>query len=395
MSKFNISVFLPLCMVIQLLIMGCSIEGTSPTKSSSSSSKDTILLGFQGPLTLSTSVFGISTLAGTELAIEEINAEGGIDGKLIELIYSDSKGDQDESIAIAKDMVNTGVCAVIGEPTSGTAQVTLDIYNRAKIPVLLSGATATGLTDGKPFIFRNALLDAKGVPFLLDYMVFGRNFKNFAIITVNGDTYSEGLADVFRDHIPRKGAKIIAEQFIKSGDTNFSKQVSALRNKNIDVVVFTGYYQEGAELLLELEKQGVDAIMIGADGLQSSGLWEIAKDASIGTIYFAGFSDKTDTKRVEEFNEKLNARNATSDMYSAQAYDAVYLIAKVLSTIDIEDCANESDRIKIKDKLARIRYFDGIAGKMSFDIDRNAIKVPFIQEIYKTGVNNYNIRVVE
>jgi len=392
MHKFSILVFLSLCMVIQLLIMGCSIEGTSSMKPSS---KEVILLGFQGPLTSATSVFGISTLAGTELAIEEINANGGIHGKLIELIYSDSKGDQNESIKIANDMVDLGVCAVIGEPTSGAAKVTLDIYNRAKVPVMLSSATASGLTDNKPFIFRNSLIVAKGIPFLLDHMIFARNLKNFAIITVAGDTYSEGVSESFKEHISRKGARIINEQFVRNGDTNFSNQASALRNKNIDVVVFTGYYQEGAKILLELKKKGVNAVMIGADGLESPKLWEVAKDASVGTIYLAGFSAKTDTKRIEKFNEKLSNRNSTSDMYSAQAYDAVYLFAKVLSTIDIEDCANESERIKIKDKLTRIRYFDGIAGKMSFDIDRNAIKMPFLQEVYKTGANSYDIRTVE
>jgi branched-chain amino acid transport system substrate-binding protein len=356
---------------------------------------ETIDFGIQGPETGEIAVYGLQTLYGAQLAAKEINAEGGINGKPLRIIHYDSRGDKQEAVNVAQRLINIDkVCAVLGEPTSGATFAVRNILNESKTVEISAGATAKDVTTGLPFIFRNTLLDDDGAPATIDFLMKTKGWKNYVIITSVNNDYSVGLSETFRKAITDLGGTVVAEQSINDKDTNISAQVTAIKSRTFDAVVYSGYYQEASLILLELRKQGIPAPLVGGDGLQSPELYNVAKDAAIGTVFFAGFSTFSPEAKIVAFNEKITAENADSEMFAAPGYDAFYMLANAARDAGVTDCSDAAQRSKMRDALATVKNFPGVSGEMSFDTEGNAIKKPFIQEVYKSEDGNYRLRLL-
>lgn len=353
-----------------------------------------LLLGIQGPETGNLATYGQKTLAGAKLAVDEINAKGGINGKTLKLINYDSRGDKAESANIVQRFINKDkVCGVIGEPTSGGTFVIGPIAERAKLPIISAGATADGVVEGKAYVFRDTLLDAHGAPATLKFLMDNMKWRNFVIITSVNNDYSVGMSKIFRKAAKDYRANIVAEQKVSDGDKDFSAQITSIKNLKFDAVIYTGYYPEGSLILLELRKQGLKAPLIGGDGLLSPELWKVAKDASLGTIVYAGFSPESKSKKVQDFVSKMKSRGE-ADMFSAQGYDAVYLFAYAMEKAKVTNCADTKQREAIQKALASMPEFDGVSGKMKFDREGNAIKKPFIQMVDKRPNGEYYLKLL-
>ena len=387
MSKFRkicITVFL---VIIVTVLYGC------PKKSSESN--DQIVIGHQGAHTGNIAFVGLQTLEGTKLAVEEINAKGGINGKDVKLIYFDSRGEKPQAVNVANRLLTSDVCGVIGDPNSGAYFATRDVYERGKTVVISSGATAEGITTDRLYVFRNTLLDKYGMPVLIDYALNKKGFEKFILMTAVNNEFSVGVSKVFRDAAEKGGVKIVGEQTLSDGDTDLSAQITSLRGKDIDAIFFSGYYNEAALILLELKKQGLDIALFGADGFQSPDLWKVAKDTAVGTIFYAGFTSDAGTDKINEFNSKMFKKGLKSDGFAAQAYDATKLLLESIEKSGIKDCSSETDRNKIRETLAATENFDGIAGMMSFDDNRDAIKKPFLIEVYQIDNGTISTRIVD
>ncbi len=391
MKKFSKLFIVVFVMTSVLFLLGCPRKNIEDKSDS-----EFIKIGYQGPLTGPIAIFGLQTLAGIELAVAEANEdENGVNGKKIKLELFDSRGEKTLAVNGANRLVTLGICAAVGEPTSGAYFASRDIYNRNSVPVISAGATAKGVTDGREFVFRNTLLDAHGAPYLIDYMMEKRGFKKFAIITAVNNDFSVGVSNVFREYLKKSGGVIVAEQTMSDNDADVSAQITSFRGKDIDAIIYTGYYEEASLILLEMEKKGIDAILIGADGLQSPQLWDVAKDASLGTIFYAGFAMNSEEEIVKSFNRKLGAKGLYSDLGSSQGYDATKLLIKSIKEAQVVDCSSKEERSKIRDVLAATKDYKGVSGLMSFDKDRSAIKVPFLQEIYKMDNGSYSTRILK
>lgn len=351
-------------------------------------------LGIQGPETGNLATYGQKTLAGAKLAVDEINAAGGINGKTLKLINYDSRGDKAESANIIQRFINKDkVCGVIGEPTSGATFVIGPIANKAKLPLISAGATADGVVEKKPYVFRDTLLDADGAPATLKFLMDSKKWKNFVLITSVNNDYSVSMSKIFTNAAKKFGANIVGEQKVSDGDKDFSAQVTSIKKLNFDAIIYTGYYPEASLLLLELRKQGINAPIMGGDGLLSPDLWKVAKDAALGSIIFAGFSPEAKAKKIQEFVAKMKSRGE-ADMFSAQGYDAVYLFAEAMKKAKVKDCADAKQREGIQKALANMPEFDGVSGKMKFDKEGNAIKKPFIQAVDKRANGEYYLKLL-
>ena len=379
-------------LIVLVLVSLCFVISCSKSKKSTDS--EFLLIGTQGPLTGAVNYFGTQILGGVELAVEEINRKGGVNGKQVKLISFDSKGDAKQSLIIANTLVTSNVCVVVGEPTSSAFLSSRSAYDRHNIPVLSAGATAEGVTEGLDYVFRTTLQDSIGAPYLTDYLIDVKKYKNYAIITNTGDSYSVSLSSFFRNHLRKRNANIVAEGKIFGNPTDVSAEIRKLRGKDIDVVIYTGYYQEAATILNEMGKQGIDAIMAGADGLQQDVFTPLVGDLGIGTMYYAGFSPNTDNALVEQFNQLALQKKLQSEVFAAQAYDTANIVFSIMEKADITDCSKES-RTRIKSGLAKVRNYEGVAGTLSFDDEGNALKAPFISEIIKTGNGAYSTIVTE
>lgn len=345
--------------------------------------KGQIVIGTQGPETGYIATSGNQILAGVKLAVKEINEKGGLNGKPVKLINIDSRGDKVESVNAAKKLINSKVCAIAGDLSSGSMFAIRDIVERSKTPIMSSGATAEGVTTGRPFVFRNILLDSQGVPAIIKTAVEKKGWKNFALITSENNDSSVAMTEIFRKELPKYGAKIVAEQTIFDGDTDMSAQITSLKSKQFDALIYTGYYGEASLLLLEMRRQNMPQVIIGGDGIMFPTLWEVAKDAAVGTMFFSGYAPDYPDAKVADFNKKIRAMGVEADAFAAQGYDAVYLFAEAIKKAGVTDCGDAAQRDKIRKALTEIKDFEGVSGKMTFDSEGNALKQGFIQEVVK------------
>lgn len=354
---------------------------------------DELIIGAQNPETGPIAIYGLQAVNGAKLAVDEINAAGGINGKKLKLLNFDSRGDKTEAVNLTKRLLNSNVCAILGEVTSGGLFAMRNVAEKGNTVALSAGATAEGVTGGKDYIFSNALLDIDGAPYIVKFAMDKYGYKNFGVITSVNNDYSVGLSGVFKDAIKNNGGKIVAEQNISDGDTDLSAQITSLKGKKIDALIFSGYYQEAALILLELEKQGLKIPLIGGDGFQSPDLWNVAKDAAVGSIFYAGFSSNSDSKKVQDFLKNMKERNHEVGQFTANGYDGIYLLAKAMNDANVTNCADVSQREKLKNALAVIKDYPGVSGITSFKEDGSVTKIPFILEVVKEN-NTYTTKLL-
>lgn len=360
------------------LVAGCGGSGGQST----GGNEDVIKLGFLGAKTGPVANYGIPAEKGMQLAIEELNANGGILGKEVVGIYEDNKGENSDIAVIAtKYITRDKVAAMVGDPCTGLTKVAADIAQKNEVVIFSPGATGDGVVEIGDYVFRNTLLDIFAVPAVVDWMINEKGWKDIAIITSLNNGYSTALTPVFKKAIEEQGGNIILEDSINDKETDFTAQVTKLKNANADVLVFTGYYTEAALIMNEAQKQKVDICLVGGDGLYGQDLAKLGQSAvEEKVIFYCGFSSDQPSPETAEFLEKYRAKyNEEPDMFSAQYYDAVMILAKAM-----ED-AGSSDPKVFKNELAKLKDYPGVSGNTTFREDREPIKSPVCLITIKDG----------
>ena len=366
--SFKRFLFLTLVTVMAVL----ALSGCKKAKDKdAAASADVLIIGGQNPETGPMADYGSKTVLGAQIAFEEINAAGGVNGKKVVFKHYDSRGDKTEAVNLTRRLDSEGSCAIIGEITSGAYLAMREIANNAGIVAISTGATAKNVTEKKvgdkyehiPFSFRNTLQDNDGAPSLIKYLMQAKGYKRFALITSINNDYSVGLSGFFREAVKNSGGVIVTEQTINDGDADVSAQITSIKNSGVDAVIFTGYYQEAARLLTTMKNQGLTVPLVGGDGFQSPDLWNLAG--------------------LEKGKEP--------DTFSAQGYDAAYLLVHAMKQANVTDCSAAS-RDAIRAKLMEIKDFEGVTGKMSIDATGSAVKEPFILEVVKKDDGSFGTK---
>jgi branched-chain amino acid transport system substrate-binding protein len=224
------------------------------------------------------------------------------------------------------------------------------------------------------YIFRDTLLDAVAAPAVTRYLSEDLKWKKVALVTTTGLAYSESLTKLFKDALAKYNIEIVAESSIMEKDTNFSAQVTSLKSKQFDGVVFTGYYTEGALFMKEMRKQGLKQVMVGGDGLLGKELYEMGEAAVEGSMVYTGFAVDTvnATGITKDFIDAYKAKNngELPDMFSAQGYDAVMMVADAIKA------ANSADPTVYREKLTQTKDWKGVTGTITLDANREPIKSP-------------------
>lgn len=391
MSLKKILFITALSAITVLSLSGCKKAGENAADA------NVFIIGGQNPETGAMADYGSKTVLGAQIAFEEINAAGGVNGKQIKFAHYDSRGEKTDAVNLTRRLLKENACAIIGEITSGGFLAMRELANEGGTVAISTGATAEHVTEKRvgdgyehiPFAFRNTLQDSDGAPSLTKYLMHNKGFKKFALITSTNNEYSVGLSNFFRDAVKNAGGTIVIEQSINDGDADVSAQITSIKNSGADAIIFTGYYQEAARLLLTKKAQGVQAPLVGGDGFQSPDLWNIAGDAAIGAMFYSGFSAEVDRPKIQSFKAKMIEKGKEADTFSAQGYDAAYLLVEAMKAANVTDCSNASQRDAIRAKLMEIKDFDGITGKMSIDATGSAIKEPFLLEVIKKSDGTY------
>ncbi len=395
MSLKKLLLMTALSTFVILSLAGCKKAGNSGAEDT-----NVLIIGGQNPETGAQADYGSKTVLGAQIAFEEINANGGVNGKQIKFAHYDSRGEKTDAVNLTRRLLKENVCAIIGEITSGSFLAMRELANNGGTVAISTGATAEHVTERRvgndyehiPFAFRNTLQDADGAPSLTKFLVNNKGYKKFALITSTNNEYSVGLSNFFRDAIKNSGGDIVIEQSINDGDTDVSAQITSIKNSDVDVIIFTGYYQEAARLLLAKQTQGLNAPLAGGDGFQSPDLWNIAGDAAIGAMFYSGFSAEVDRQNIQSFKAKMLEKGREADTFSAQGYDAAYLLVQAMQEANVTDCSDVHQRDTIRAKLMEIKDFEGITGKMSIDATGSAIKEPFLLEVIKKADGTFGTK---
>lgn len=348
-----------------------------------------ILLGSYSSNTGATGSFGILQKQGIEMAVEEINAKGGINGKKIHLINYDNKSENDETLAVVNRLVSQdNVLAIIGETTSGKSKIGAQIAQANKVVMLSPSATNPDVTKVGNYIFRACFIDPFQGKVMAKFMTENLKFKKAAILRDVKSDYSVGLSDVFTEELKKMGGEIVADVSYQEGDIDFKSQLTAIKAKKPDAIFVPGYYNEVALLAKQLKELGMNQILLGGDGWSSPKLYEIAKEAMNGHYFSNHYTtESTDPKTVEFVKSYKAKHNEDPDVMAALGYDAVYLLAEAIKN------AKEVNRETIREELSKVKDFAGVTGKMSMDENRNAVKsavvVKTVGPVYKfvTSVN--------
>ncbi len=349
-----------------IIAAGCGGQDTAAT--------DTIKIGFLGGKTGNHAHYGIETLKGMEMAVEEINNTGGLLGKKVEIVEGDHGSNQSEAAAVTQKLITQQVVAIVGDPTTGITKLAAPIAQSSGVVLMSAGAVGPGVVEIGDYIFRDTLLDSVAAPAVTKYLANELKWKKVALVTTTGLAYSEGLTEIFKKALADNNIEIVVESSIMEKDTNFSAQVTNLSKKEFDGVVFTGYYTEGALFMKEMRKQGLNHVMVGGDGLLGAELMSLGEKAVEGSMVYTGFAvDPVNAEGVtKDFIEKYKAKNngALPDMFAAQGYDAVMLVADAIKA------ANSADPSVFREKLAQTKDWKGVTGTITMDERREPIKSP-------------------
>ncbi len=347
---------------------------------------DEILIGHYGSLTGSQATFGISTDNGIKMAIEELNAAGGINGRKVKLVTYDDKGEAREaSTAVTRLVTKDGVVAVIGEVASGLSLAAAPICQEGGVPMISPSSTNPKVTKVGDMIFRVCFID----PFQGKVCAkFAREHESLkaskaAIVTDQGSPYSVGLEEEFEKSFVALGGTVVSKQTYQAGDQDYSAQLTSIRAAEPDVIFVPGYYTEVASMILQARKLGMTQPFVGADGWDSAKLGEIAGDAINGCFYSNHYSQEDPSPKIQDFIAKYKAKhNEIPDALAALGHDSAMILFDAMKN------AGSLEGPAIAAELAKTKDFDGITGKISIDAERNAVKPAVMLEM-KNGVPKY------
>ena len=336
-----------------------------------------IVIGSYSPNTGATATFGQFQMHGTEMAIEEINAKGGINGKKINHINYDNKSDNDETLAVVNRLISQDkVVAILGEATSGRSKIGAQVAQQNKIPMLTSSATNPDVTKVGNYIFRACFIDPFQGMVMAKFMTGNLKLKRAAILRDIKNDYSVGLSDIFAQKLKEAGGEVVTDISYQEGDIDFKSQLTAIKAKNVEAIFVPGYYNEVALIAKQAKELGLKQPLLGGDGWSSPKLYEIAKDALNGSYFSNHYTTESKDPKTIEFVKAYKAKyNEEPDVMAALAYDAVYFMAEAIKN------TKEVTSDNIREEMTKIKDFHGVTGKMSMNENRDAVKSAVIVQV--------------
>ena len=330
-----------------------------------------IRVGEYASLTGSEAAFGQSSHKGTVLAIEQINAAGGVLGKKLELATEDNRSLAGESATIVKKFLSRDrVVAVLGEVASGRSLEAGPICQAAGIPMISPSSTNPKVTEIGDCVFRMCFTDPFQGRILAGFASKTLKVRRVAILSDVASPYSVGLAQYFREPFVAAGGEVISEQKYASKDKDFKAQLTALKALNPEAICVPGYYTEVGLIVRQARELGLTVPIFGGDGLEAPELIQIAgADALKNTFYSTHFSPVQDAQRVRDFVEAYRSRypGETPDAMAALGFDSAQALAEALKK------AGSTEPAALKAALAATD-FEGVTGRTRLDAQRNATK---------------------
>lgn len=329
-----------------------------------------IVVGYYGDLTGRTSNFGQSTKNGVEMAADEINKAGGINGRRIQILSEDDEGRPEKAATVVTKLIDQDrVVALLGEVASGNTLAAAPKAQAAKVPMISPSSTNPAVTQVGDYIFRVCFID----PFQGDVMAkFAANTlkaKKAAIMLDFNSPYSRGLTEFFEASFTRSGGQIVNKQSYTQGDRDYKGQLTAIRSVNPDVIYVPGYYGEVGVIAKQAKQLDIKVPLLGGDGWDSTQLWDLGGDALNGDFISNHYSVDDPSPAIQKFVADYKGRYGNiPDALAALGYDAMKVLADSITR------AGTTSEPQLRDAIAATKSFTGVTGNITIDAQRNAVK---------------------
>ncbi|MBQ4100590.1 MAG: ABC transporter substrate-binding protein [Oscillospiraceae bacterium] len=369
---------LALVLVAVLALTTLTACGDTSSEAGNNEAATEVKVGVLAPLTGDVAVYGTAVKNGVELAFEEINAAGGINGATLVASIYDEKGDVAEAVNAYNKLSSEEIVALIGDVTSKPSIAVAEIAADERMPMITPTGTAAAITTYGDNIFRACFLDPFQGSIMAKFAVENLEAAKVAVLYNTSDDYSQGVANAFKETAEAKGAKVVGFEGYAAGDKDFKTQLTKIQKETPDVIFVPDYYNTVALIVSQAREIGYEGVMCGADGWDGVlGVVTEDKLSVLDNCYFSNHYSTTDTAEVvvnflKNYEDKYGeAPNA----FAALGYDAAYALADALKN------AKSFDH---EDVIAAIKAvsIEGVTGPIKFDAETgDAVKAAAVTKI--------------
>ena len=335
-----------------------------------------VKMGVLGPVTGPNAAFGAQLKNGTEQAVKDINAAGGIMNQQISLQVGDDVSDPKQGVSVANKFAGDGVKFVVGAFNSGVTMPSSEVFQENGILSITPASTNPKITErGMWNIFRTCGRDDQQGSVAGQYIA--KHFKGKKIAVVDDKTtYGKGLADETVKAMAKGGMKPAMREGINTGEKDFSALVSKIKASGADLVYWGGLHTEGGLIVRQMRDQGVKAPLMGGDGITSDEFASIGGPGVEGTLMTYG-PDPRNTPAAKEAVAKFRAAKFEPEAYTLYAYAAVQIVKQAA------EAAKSLDPKKVAEKMHSGMKFNTVLGPISYDKKGDITKLDYVMYVWK------------
>lgn len=372
--------------VAALGLVGCGGNGGN----GGGSDDGTIKVGIMGPHSGDNAQYGLACLNGAQLYFDQLNADGGINGKEIKTFVYDEKGDATEAVNAYNSLVqNDGVTGIVGDVTTIPSIAVAQASVADNMPCVTPSATAADVVTYGANTFRACVTDpVQGV--VMAEFAAKQGYKNVATLYKTGDDYNEGVNKAFCEEAESQGITITTQESYSDGDVDFNTQITNILATNPDAILLPNYYNEDGMIVTQARAQGYDKVFLGVDGWSGiyGGSENYADAADLHDCYYCcAFSASNESEVTKQFIEDYEAAySETPTNFCALGYDAAMVLAGGLTAAEEAGLEAGSDDYKqaVIDGIFA-NTVDGVTGSISYEDNGDPVKSSLIITFAEDG----------
>lgn len=325
-----------------------------------------IKIGVAEALSGGAAQYGISIRNGFQLAADEINAAGGVNGDKLQLIVEDEQGKKEEAINVFKKLIfQDKVLMVFGPTLSNSAQAADPVAQAAKTVAFGTSNTADGITSIGDYVFRNSVTEADVLPETIKMAVKKSGIKSVAVLYGNDDVFTKSGYDNFKKALEDLKMPVTTTETFAKGDVDFKAQLTKIKAGNPDAIVLSALLAEGAPIMVQARQLGLNVPFIGGNGMNSVKVFDLVKEKSdglyVGSPWSSSNTSAENSKFIKAYSEKFKS---VPDQFAAQSYDALYITTQALKQVKLSGNL-AADRTAVRDALPNVKW-TGATGQFQF-----------------------------
>ena len=361
-------------------LVACSSDDDSSSSSSDDSS--TIKVGILGPQTGSVSSYGIACANGAQLYFDQLNEDGGINGKQIEYSVQDEKGDATEAVNAYNLLVEDGVVGIVGDVTTGPTVAVAQASVADNMPCVTPSATAADVVTYGDNYFRACVTDPEQGRIMADFAA-SMGYTTVGTIYLSGDDYSEGVNEAFVEEVESQGITVATQEAYADGDVSFSGQITNLISAGVEAILCPNYYEDDGMIVTQARAAGYDGVFLGVDGWSGivGGDSDYASAEDLHDCYYCcAFVSTNEDEAVQDFVEAYTeAYGEAPTNFCALGYDAAMVLANGIQAAEDAGYEAGSDEYlqAIIDGIAD-GSVEGVTGTISYDGTGDPVKSSLI-----------------